>query len=241
VAEDSTPVSAPACDEVRDSVELLVLEALESAEHARLMAHVDGCRACRAELDRAEAAVGVLLSLAPDAEVPTGFADRVVAATISAPSEQPASAPVGSAGPSGSRRWFTLAVAGVVVALLVTALGVALGRAFSSDGQVAAPPVTAAADVRSAALVRPDGAAAGSVVVDDVTGTLVMVVDAVTPGVAYDCVVRSASGELVRVGSWTTIAGGTATWTVALVPGLGSFDEVLLIGPGDTTLATAQL
>lgn len=243
MADDVVPVGAPDCDEVRDSVELLALDALEPAERARLMAHVDGCSSCRAELDGAEASLGALLALGPEAEVPAGFADRVVAATVATPAEPGVTASVGLAARARptSRRWFTLAVAGVVAAILVTALGLAMGRVFSSDGQVAGPPVTASTDARSAALVRADGASAGSVVVDDVTGTLFMVVDAVVAGVPYDCVVRSASGELVRVGSWTTTSGGSATWTVALDPALGSVDQVLLVGPGDTTLATAQL
>ena len=36
-----------------------------------------------------------------------------------------------------------------------------------------------------------------------------MAVDLVLPGVPYDCVVRTESGDLVTVGSWTpTSAGG---------------------------------
>lgn len=240
MADDIVPVGAPDCDEVRDSVELLALDALEPAERARLMAHVDGCPSCRTELDRAEATVGELLALAPEAEVPAGFADRVVAATVATPAE-PAVAVGGVAPHNRSRRWFTLAVVGVMAALLVTALGVLFGGAFSSDPPVAGPPVTASPTARSAALVTAAGASAGSVVVDDTTGTLFMVVDTVAPGVPYDCVVRSASGEMVRVGSWTTTSGGSASWTVALDPALGSVDEVLLVGPGSTTLATAQL
>jgi len=237
MADDVVPVGAPDCDEVRDSLELLALDALEPAERARLMTHVDGCPSCRAELDRAEATVGEVLALAPEAEAPAGFGDRVVAATVAAPAEPG----VATAGRPGSRRWFTLAVVGVVAAMLVTVLGVLFGGAFSSDGRVAGPPVTASPEARSAALVTADGASAGSVVVDDTTGTLFMVVDTVAPGVPYDCVVRSASGELVRVGSWTTTSGGPASWTVALDPGLGSVDQVLLVGPGATPLATAQL
>lgn len=241
MADDLVPVGAPDCDEVRDSVELLALDALEPAERARLMAHVDGCASCRAELDRAEATVGELLALAPEAEVPAGFADRVVAATVASPAEPGVVAHRASVGRPGSRRWFTLAVVGVVAAILVTVLGVLFNGAFSSDPQVAGPPVTASPGARSAALVTADGASAGSVVVDDTTGTLFMVVDTVAPGVPYDCVVRSVSGELVRVGSWTTTSGGSASWTVALDPALGPVDQVLLVGPGDTTLATAQL
>jgi hypothetical protein len=242
MADDIVPGPDPGCDEVRDSVELLALDALEPAEAARLMAHVESCPSCRSELDRAEATVGELLALVPDAEVPAGFVDSVVDATVAAPVAEPAVAVGGAAAVRpGSRRWFALAVVAVVAALLVTALGALFSGAFSSDGQVAGPPVTASAQARSAALVRVDGASVGSVTVDDGTGTLFMVVDTVVPGVPYDCVVRSASGELVRVGSWTTTAGGSASWTVALDPALGSVDQVLLVGPGDTTLATAQL
>jgi hypothetical protein len=240
MADDLRPVSAPGCDEIRDSIELLALDALDPAEHARLMTHVEGCAECRAELEQAEASVGSLLRLVPgaDADPPAGFTDRVVAARAAAVG--PAAEAV-AGGPSRSARWIGLAVAGVVVALLVTALGVALGSVFASDGQVAGPPATASPGARSGSLVTADGITAGSVSVDDGTGTLVMVVDTVAPGVAYDCVVRSAAGELVRVGSWTTATGGTARWTVALDPALGSVDQVLLVGPGDATLATAQL
>ena len=85
------------------------------------------------------------------------------------------------------------------------------------------------------------GPSVGTVTIDGGDApTLAMAVDLVLPGVPYDCVVRTESGDLVTVGSWTPTSAGGAHWTVALDPALGELSEVRLVGPGDTTLATAQ-
>lgn len=241
MADDLHAVGAAGCDEVRDSIELLALDALDPAERDLVLAHVEGCTVCHGELEVAREALGELLLLAPEVDVPPGFADRVLAGAPTSDQADQAPAAEESARRWGATRMVGVAAACVVVALLLTALGVALGTVFASDERAGDPTLTSVVGRRSAPLVTADGGQAGSVVVDDAGRTLVMAVDAVAPDVPYDCVVRAMSGELVRVGSWTPATPGGASWTVALDPALGQVDEVLLVGPGGTTLATAHL
>lgn len=241
MADDIHAVGAIGCDEARDSLELLALDALDPAERDVVLAHVEGCAECRAELDRATEALGSLLLLVPEVDAPAGFADGVTAAASSGDQAEVAHVAPRPGHRWGATRMVGVAAACVVVALLLTAVGVALGTVFASDERAGGPTVTSVIGTRSAPLVTADGGPAGSVVVDDAGPTLVMAVDAVAPGVPYGCVVRAASGELVRVGTWTPVASGGASWTVALDPALGQVDEVMLVGPGGTTLATAHL
>lgn len=242
MADELRPVGGTSCDDVRDSVELLALDALDPSERDVLMAHVDSCAGCRSDLAAAEDALGSLLLLAPAVEVPAGFADRAVAASGASPS---GGVEVTELHPDRRRprsaRWIGIAAACVVVGLLLTGLGVALGTVFAADDQVVAPPVTSLPIARRAPLLAADGTVTGSVLVDDAGPSLVMAVDTVAAGVPYDCVVRTPSGELVTVGSWTPAAGGSASWAVPLDPALVPVDTVLLVGPGGLTLATATL
>ncbi len=261
MADETGPTGVMTCDEVRDLIELFVLDALEPDEAARVEAHVAGCAGCAAERDRAAAAVGPLLALAPPVEVSDAFVDRVVASASSssaaadppAPTRAPAVpvaappvtpipvVPAADAGAPARRhrrlgtRVLAVAAAVVLVALILTAVGAAVGSVFASDSRVAAPAT------RSAPLLADDGASVGSVAVEaGEHPTLVMVVDRVRPGVGYDCVVRGPDGELVTVGSWSP-SEGPASWSVPLDPSLGAVDEVMLVGSGGTTLATATL
>jgi hypothetical protein len=242
VADDLRPVDGPSCDDVRESLELLALDALDPAERDVLRAHLDGCAGCRAELTAVEEALGALLLLAPEAEVPPGFGEQVA---VGGAGEDDLGDPVPAEGPDGRRRhgigWVGIAAACVVVALVLSGLAVALGTVFTDGGQVAAPPETSVPAVRRASLLAADGTVVGSVQVDDAGPGLVMAVDAVAPGVPYDCVVRTPSGELVTVGSWTPAGAGATSWAVPLDPALVPVDTVLLVGPGGATLATATL
>lgn len=241
MADERRPAAGSGCDDVRGSLELFALDALDPSERDAVLTHLDGCAGCRAELVAAEEVLGSVLLLAPGADVPAGFVEEVAGA---AASREPG--PVADQGRVDRRhrrpaRWVGVAAACVVVALLLTGLGVALGTVFAADDQVAAPPVTTTAGARTAPLLTTDGSVAGSVAVDDAGRRLVMAVDSVVPGVAYDCVVRASSGALVTVGSWTPTTSGSARWQVSLDPDLGAVEEVLLGGPGAVTLATARL
>jgi hypothetical protein len=233
----------PTCDEVRESVELIAVDALDPAERDRLLRHVDGCEGCRVALDEARETVASLLLVVPAASAPDGFSDRVVAAAFpAAPAvdAEPSSGQIRR--PAGVRRLVGLAAACVVIALVVTALGIALGTVFASNERAAGPGTTTTVGApSSAALVTASGAEVGTVTIDDGDDpTLAMAVDLVLPGVPYDCVVRTESGDLVTVGSWTPTSAGSAHWTVALDPSIGELSEVRLVGPADTTLATAR-
>jgi len=245
MTDHQAPAAAdPTCDEVRESVELIAVDGLDPVERDRLLRHVDDCADCRVALDQARETVASLLLVAPAATAPDGFSDRVVAAAFPvAPPAHTGSAHRPLRRPAGARRLVGLAAACVVVALVVTALGIALGTVFASNERASGPATsTTVGEPRSAVLVTATGAQVGTVTLDGADArTLAMAVDLVLPGVPYDCVVRTESGDVVTVGSWTPTSAGGAQWTVALDPTLGALSEVRLVGPGDTTLATARL
>ena len=67
------------CTDAREQFSDLVDDRLGTAEQIALDAHVEGCAACRHELDRFRATVTLVRSLEP-ARAPVGFVDRVTAA-----------------------------------------------------------------------------------------------------------------------------------------------------------------
>src|SRR5262249_46452498 len=70
------PVS---CHDARELFSARVDGALTDAERAGVDAHLAGCPACRRELARFEATVGLLRAVGPG-RAPVGFVDRVLAA-----------------------------------------------------------------------------------------------------------------------------------------------------------------
>jgi hypothetical protein len=74
------------CDDVQAALSALLDEALETAERARVEAHIMGCPDCRHELDRLRQTVALLRGLEP-VRAPAGFVERVLAAAGPAPAE----------------------------------------------------------------------------------------------------------------------------------------------------------
>jgi hypothetical protein len=67
------------CDETRDALSAYLDEALAPDERALVDAHLEGCVACRRELEALRGTVALLQRVEP-ARAPVGFVDRVMAA-----------------------------------------------------------------------------------------------------------------------------------------------------------------
>ena len=67
------------CDETRDALSAYLDEALAPDERTLVDAHLEGCLACRRELEALRGTVALLQRVEP-ARAPVGFVDRVVAA-----------------------------------------------------------------------------------------------------------------------------------------------------------------
>ncbi len=244
VDEGRAPTSPEACAAVRESLELLALDALDAAEEAAVRAHLTTCAGCRAELERLTDVVAELLAEAPALVAPADLADRVVAATLAGGPQAGAAGSEPAAGVrarGGVRRWVVGAVA--AAALVAGGLvGAVVGRATSGGGEAAGPRAEVTYEVRTGTLVASSGVETGSVVLTaGERPTLVMRLDHVAAGVAYGCAVRTTDGEVVEVGSWTPADTTDTTWAVPVDDAVVHATEVLLTGPGGLTLASAAL
>jgi hypothetical protein len=101
------------CADVEALVAELALGLVGGPERADALAHIDGCSRCRAMLDELSSAADELVLLAPPAEPPIGFEQRVLARLSPARFRR--------------RSWVGVAIAAAAAVLLVAG-GVALGR-----------------------------------------------------------------------------------------------------------------
>ncbi len=119
------------CDEARDLLDAYADNALELAEAARLNRHLQGCAACRAELDAIRGLGHALRAQAPYHRAPDALRQRVRAAL-----PQVAAAPLparparrgGRAGGWAVQAWANLGMAVVAACALALAAGLWLQR-----------------------------------------------------------------------------------------------------------------
>jgi hypothetical protein len=117
-------VNAIDCADLADVAPELALEILGGAERAAALAHLEGCVACQQLVDTLAADADRLLMLAPSAEPPAGFQDRVLTSLTRA------ARPVAPRARRSSRAVAMLAVAACVAALaLALSLGPSAGPA----------------------------------------------------------------------------------------------------------------
>jgi hypothetical protein len=112
------------CTDLADVAPELALEILGGAERAAALAHLEGCVACQQLVDTLAADADRLLMLAPSAEPPAGFQDRVLTSLTHV------ARPVGPRARRTSRAVAMLAAAACVAALaLALSLGPSAGPA----------------------------------------------------------------------------------------------------------------
>lgn len=193
------------CAEVRPELAELALGVLSGRERAAVLAHVDSCPDCEAELDQLSGLADQVLEVAPDAEPPVGFEtaffDRLRAEA--APARRRALRP------TGRPAW--LAAAAVVVALAFAG-GWLTDRAVTGGpgpSSAVAPSVTTADLVGARGPVGTVTAVAGS------PGWLVMKVDAAAGSGEVACEVTVADGATVHLGTFW-LSAGYGQWSARL-------------------------
>jgi hypothetical protein len=189
-------MTALGCADVREQAPELALDVLGGPERAAALEHVSECAACRSVLAELTETVDMVPYLAPEADPPVGFHDRVVQ-QMTTPSRR-------------SRRWWppVLAAAAVLVAVVVTAAGLlAYGQRGSTRSTAAGhvPPV--AGNARTIAMIGAGDELVGRLSVTNRNPALVMVsVDYPVPSGTYAVAQRTGHGT-IRLGQMQVNAG----------------------------------
>lgn len=218
------------CDDFDASVAELALEILDPAERDALLAHVDTCDRCAAELLQMAAAADRLTLLAPECEPPVGFEQRVLEGLPTQPAKRPR--------PVRPVHVWQLAAAAVVLFVVGVAIGTAAER---RTGEPTASPVP---KLRYGDLVSTSGTEHGFVSMvagDDPTRDVVLTMGLgnLDPGI-YHCVVHLADGSTTEVAAWPLSEGGYDMWAVPVKVGIDDVRAVSVIDDDDTTVAGAQ-
>lgn len=195
------------CDQVRPELAELALGTLDGRERAALLAHVQTCPDCEAELDELSTVADQVLQVAPEAEPPVGFEtalfDRLRAEVAGGRAPTPARRP--------TVRPAWLAGAAVVVAL-------AFGGGWLADRAVAgrpAPVSSAVPAVTTAELVGPGGPVGTVTALGGSPGWLVMKVNGGAGSGEVACEVTVADGSTRRLGTFW-LSAGYGQWSARL-------------------------
>jgi anti-sigma factor RsiW len=192
------------CADLADTRVELALGLLSGTDRAAAVSHLATCRTCREEVDDLSRVVDQLSLLAPQAEPPSGFETRVLAAV--------AGGRVGR-GRVGRRRPLPYAFragrliggrAAAVVAVGLVAMGLVLG--FAADRTGDRPPTEEAnvvAPVRTALAVSPSGRTTCRVVITGSNPATVVVSLDGSPGAsgAYAVAMQQVGGPTIDLGT----------------------------------------
>ena len=212
------------CAEAVPLLPELGLDILPGDQRAAVLAHVEGCAACREELAGLVAVGDALVSLAPAVEPPAGFEQRVLAAL--------------PAKPRGRARQVWLAAA-AAVALFAAGLG---GWAFGPSSSPAHHnvPLAAPGPLVEATLTS-HGTTVGRVYAYwDNPGWVYMSVD--QPGLTgrVTCELVRANGATTDIG-WFTVTNGTGYWGAPLPFDASTVRQARLLDAHGNVVATARL
>ncbi|HET9075677.1 MAG TPA: hypothetical protein VFN68_01990 [Acidimicrobiales bacterium] len=214
------------CEGFRHVSAELALGLADAHERAAVLAHLERCPTCRAEIRQLSDVADALAAMAPPAEPPAGFESRVLAnlARLKHP-------PAGWRLPS--RRLLQLAAAAVLVAMVGVG-GWLLGAASSPA------PTIDAGHLVTAKLVA-SGRTVGDVVVDtDGTPWMSMHLEMGGTSGRFTCRITTASGRSEEMGSFP-VSAGTGAWAAALPAGVGSIRTAEVVDPAGRIMASASL
>jgi anti-sigma factor RsiW len=205
-----TSSSREDCREIRQSLGVYVVGAIDPAERALVDAHLAGCPECREELADL-AGLPALLHRVPVAEARLLAAGNGPSSLAPPPDELLRSLLARVAGLRRSRRWRTLSAAAAVAVL---ALGAGAAGASAISGGSAAPPaaVQGAGETVSGTaqasgvhlIVNYHSVAWGTAMKAQVTG--------VPPGTVCQFRVVDATGRSSVVGTWRVSYRDEAAW-----------------------------
>lgn len=191
------------CTQMRELAPELALDILSGYERATVQAHLHRCPACRAYVGALTQVSDTLLTLVPGVEPPVGFEDRVLSRMGMAPKQPHQQAP---------RRWFPIAVAAAVAALVFGVGGWVISDVAMGRTTVQATPV----DFRFAALHTTDNRQIGQVFTYQGQPPWMYMSVMTAPNVtSVACQLVRKDGSAVSVGTFT-LSGGKGSWGAEL-------------------------
>jgi hypothetical protein len=203
-------VSALSCAEVRELAPELALGILGGAERAEALLHVNGCARCQAHVAELTEAADVIPQLAPEAEPPAGFEDRVLRRLDERERRT-------------RRRWIAAAVAVAAAAMIlsVTVVRVIESNDTQITNQAASAPVAVAMEGGAGPVT------AGWAFVNDHHGVAVSV-DYGIPSGKYAVQVTPTRGTSTSIGTME-IVDGRGNWTGRSTDALRAGSRLALI------------
>jgi hypothetical protein len=210
------------CEALHDDLAVLAVSALTGHDRARVLAHLEGCSPCTAELEELSAVADALSTAIPELSPPDGFSQRTMAMIRT---EHRAPRP-------------TLARRVVSVAAVVILLGIGGGiGAIVASSRHGAP----ADAVRTASLHSRLGAGGTVVLVSSGrNGWLVMTLHDAPNSGAVTCTVALRNGTRRSIGEFY-LAAGYGSWTARLPVAASSVQRVNVVSDGGTVVATARI
>jgi hypothetical protein len=227
----------PECRALGDDLASLALGALTGLDRARVLAHLETCPHCTAEVEELSGAADALTALIPEAPPPPGFADRTMDLIRA---EGPVSRPPVSRRPVSrrmvSRRMVSRRVAAMAAVLILVALGVGVGAVVASPGTKAP-----AAAVRTTSLHSTVGTK-GTVLLVSKGGYGWLVVDlhdSPASGVVT-CSISLADGTREDLGAFA-LTDGRGSWSVPLPVPASSVRAVSVVDGAGAMVASARV
>jgi len=210
------------CTEVREVTPEFALGVLDGEARAEVVEHLDRCPTCRTAVGELSETADAMVLLAPEAEPPPGFQQRVM--------EQ-------ITGTERRRRWRTVKLVAAVAAAaaILSVVAVRVVDQSRSDPTVAAPAVT------TVPMTGGGGTRVGQVEVSSnaSTSTLSLVVDYALPDGEYRVVLDPQTGSRRVLGN-ITVVGGRGEWSGTTALG-GEPAQLALVDTTGHTQCSADL
>jgi hypothetical protein len=221
------------CTEVRDVAPELALGVLGGADRAEALLHIDRCPACRAHVGELSEAADALTLLAPEAEPPAGFEDRVLHAMAAQRSR-------GWRRMSPSR-WLVAAAILCVVAAGSTIGSIAAVRVIDGPHAEYAQQIhkIGGKSFRAASMVGAGNKMSGQAFAYSGKPSWVFVsIDYAVPTGTYEVVLDDANGTH-RLGEMHVI-GGQGTWGGAAPGSIANVQRIRLVDHNDQLQCEAR-
>ncbi|MGO9557521.1 MAG: zf-HC2 domain-containing protein [Acidimicrobiales bacterium] len=224
------------CTAVRLAAAELALGILVGSERAAVLAHLETCAECRAEVQSFAAATDALFQLAPEADPPAGFEVRLLARRAEREGDKQVETAPAVIRSLDSRRTATTRMRALLAAAAVVLLGAGVGVGSLVSGGGSQPRLAA---VRAAELSW-HGSDLGDVVVapGNPSWVFMSVQDGDYAGWVR-CVVTE-NGKDVTVGRFL-LHDGYGGWAVPLSVAPGAVSGARLELDNGTTIASASL
>ncbi len=178
-------MSTAPCDAARERIPELALGHLDGAERAEVLLHVHGCARCQAIVDDSSGVADLLAQLAPEAEPPAGFEQRVLREMHG-----------GRPRDWRSIRRRVLVVGGAAAAAAILSIVVVRVIDAGRSTEQASTPTTVAPALQTVPMVGAGGLPVGRVVVSDGTpASLVVTVDYALPDGDYGLELHTTDGR----------------------------------------------